>query len=90
MPWLQVRVLPRQPNMTPYETQTITAIANGPGLHALESLLNECAGVEERAALNCSDEDKAFAVLMRAQGARALANRFLTAMQNIASPQADS
>jgi hypothetical protein len=58
MPWLQVRVLPRQPNMTPYETQTITAIANGPGLHALESLLNECAGVEERAALNCSDEEQ--------------------------------
>jgi hypothetical protein len=76
--------------MTPYERQTITAIANGPGLPAIEAMLNECAEVEERAALNCDDENKAFAVLMRAQGARALANRFLTAMQNVASPQADS
>lgn len=76
--------------MTPYQRQTIIAIANGPGLSALEAMLNDCAEVEERSALNCDDESKAFAALMRAQGARALANRFLTAVQNIASTQADS
>lgn len=76
--------------MTPYQRQTIIAIANGPGLPALEAMLNDCAEVEERAALNCDDETKAFAVLMRAQGARALANRFLTAVQSIAETQADS
>jgi hypothetical protein len=76
--------------MNKQDAYVLRSISAGMAWPTLLKILEECVSVEEKSALS-SDRKDAEANVMRAQGARALYNRFVAAAEQASEPaQAES
>jgi hypothetical protein len=74
--------------MNKQDAYVLRSVASGMAWPTILKLLEECVVVEEKTALS-SDREQALSNVMRAQGARAVLNRFAAAAEAAQEPQAE-